>query len=162
LVERYIEGMEVQVAVLDGQPIGAAEVVPGDGIYSFRDKNGHGRSELFLPARLSTNRLHGILTQARKAHEALGCDGITLVDMLLSETGNEFLLEVNSLPSYSSTSVLPKIAQAAGLDFGDLVEAVLETASLKAGGEPIRRAHEQHSYSYMEDEALVAGAAGPH
>lgn len=161
LVERYIDGMEVQVAVLDGQPLGAVEVKPQDGIYSFRDKTRNGRCEFFLPARLSQNRMQGILTQARKAHEALGCSGITLVDMLLSETGNEFLLEVNALPTYTATSVLPMIARAAGYDFGDLVEAVLETASLKAGGEETRRAHDLPSFSLLEDEALVVGAAGP-
>jgi len=161
LVERYIDGVEVQVAVLDGQPLGAIEVVPQDGIYNYLAKTRQGRCEVHMPARLSATRYQGILTQARKAHEALGCSGISLVDMILSERGNEFILEVNSLPALTPTSMLPKIAHASGLEFGDLVERLVETASLKSHGETVQRAADGTVPDLLGGEAQVVGAAGP-
>jgi D-alanine-D-alanine ligase len=79
---------------------------------------------------VSPERYRGLLTQALRAHLALGCRGATRVDMMVSESGNEFILEVNTLPGLTPTSLLPKIADAAGISFGELCEMMLAGASL--------------------------------
>jgi D-alanine-D-alanine ligase len=134
LVERYIAGREVSVGILHEQPLGAIEIVPDQGFYDYGAKYTAGRSEYHLPARLSPERYRGVLTQAALAHRALGCAGASRVDMIVSEKGNEYVLEVNTIPGMTPTSLLPKIAHAAGLDFGDLVEEILADACLAAHG----------------------------
>ena len=134
LVERYIEGKEISVAVLDGRPLGAVEIVPRRGFFDFHNKYTAGKSEYHLPARLSPERYRSALRLGALAHEALGCEGATRVDLIVSERGNEVLLEVNTLPGMTPQSLLPRIAQAAGLSFADLVEEMLAGARLRAHG----------------------------
>lgn len=130
LVERYIAGQEVSVAVLGGRALGAIEIAPKADFYDYSAKYTRGASDYFLPPRLSPDRYRGVLTQAARAAAALGCRGATRVDLIVSDTGNEYLLEVNTVPGMTPTSLLPKIAAAAGLDFGELCEAQLLGAAL--------------------------------
>jgi D-alanine-D-alanine ligase len=134
LVERFVEGKEISVGVLDGKPLGAVEVAPRRGFYDFQNKYTAGRTDYHLPARLSPERYRSVLRLATLAHEALGCDGATRVDLIVSERGNEVLLEVNTLPGMAPGSLLPKIAHGAGLSFDDLVEEILGGARLRAHG----------------------------
>jgi D-alanine-D-alanine ligase len=134
LVERWIEGMEVSVAILNDRPLGAIEIVAPHGVYDYGAKYTAGRSSYVMPARLSPERYRGVLTQALLAHRALGCAGATRVDLMVSARRNEQVLEVNTLPGMTPTSLLPKIARHAGLDFGSLVEEILGAARLVAGG----------------------------
>jgi D-alanine-D-alanine ligase len=85
-------------------------------------------------ARVSPERYRSVLRMASMAHEALGCEGATRVDLIVSERGNEFVLEVNTLPGLAPTSLLPRIAHGAGLSFGDLCEEILKNARLRAHG----------------------------
>jgi D-alanine-D-alanine ligase len=130
LVERFIAGKEVSVAVLEDRALGAVEVAPRDGFYDYASKYTRGATDYFVPPRVSPERYRGILTQALRAHLALGCRGATRVDMMVSEAGNEFVLEVNTLPGLTPTSLLPKIADAAGISFGELCEMILGGAGL--------------------------------
>ena len=107
---------------------------PQAGFYDFRNKYTNGRTEYHLPARLSPERYRSALRLATLAHEALGCDGATRVDLIVSEKGNEIVLEVNTLPGMTPASLLPKIAHSAGLSFEDLVEETLKGARLRAHG----------------------------
>jgi D-alanine-D-alanine ligase len=134
LVERFIEGKEVSVGILDGKPLGAVEIVPKRGFFDFHNKYTSGRTEYHLPARLSPERYRSALRLATLAHDALGCEGATRVDLIVSERGNEVVLELNSLPGMTPTSLLPKIAHSAGLSFEDLVEETLKSARLRAHG----------------------------
>ncbi len=134
IVERFIEGKEISVAVLDGKPLGAIEIVPRKGFYDFHNKYASGRSDYHFPARLSPERYRSVLRLASLAHGALGCDGATRVDLIASERGNEVLLEVNTLPGLTPTSLWPKIAHGAGISFEDLVEEILKGARLRAHG----------------------------
>ncbi len=134
LVERFIEGKEISVAVLDGKPLGAVEIVPKRGFYDFHNKYTAGRTDYHLPARLSPERYRSVLRLATLAHDALGCDGATRVDLIVSERGNEVVLEVNTLPGMTPTSLLPRIAHGAGMSFEDLVEEMLKGARLRAHG----------------------------
>jgi D-alanine-D-alanine ligase len=134
IVERYVEGKEISVAVLDGKPLGAIEIVPRRGLYGFHDKYTSGRADYHFPARVSPERYRSVLRLGALAHDALGCDGATRIDLIASEKGNEIILEVNTLPGMTPTSLLPKIAHGAGLSFDDLVEEILKGAGLRAHG----------------------------
>ena len=130
LVERFIAGKEVSVAILDDRALGAVEIAPRDGFYDYANKYTKGATDYFVPPRISPERYRGVLAQATRAHLALGCKGATRVDMIVSESGNEFVLEVNTVPGLTPTSLLPKIADAAGISFGELCELMLASAQL--------------------------------
>lgn len=130
LVERFIAGKEISVAVLGDRALGACEIAPRAGFYDYQNKYTKGATDYFVPPRLSPERYRGVLAQALRAHLALGCQGATRVDMMVSDSGNEFILEVNTVPGLTPTSLLPKIADAAGISFGELCELMLAGASL--------------------------------
>lgn len=130
LIERFIAGQEVSVAILDGRALGAVEIAPRDGWYDYTNKYTRGATDYFVPPRMSPERYRGVLAQAQRAHLALGCRGATRVDMIVSDSGNEFVLEVNTVPGLTPTSLLPKIADAAGISFAELCEAMLAGATL--------------------------------
>lgn len=134
LIERFIAGQEVSVAILGDRALGAVEVVPADGFYDYGAKYSAASTEYFIPPRISPERYRGVLTQALKAHRALGCSGATRVDAIISDSGNEYILEVNTVPGLTPKSLLPKIADAAGIGFEDLVIAVLNGARLSSIG----------------------------
>lgn len=161
MVERFVVGMEIQVAVLNNRALGAIEVIPDTDFYSYKAKTSRGRCEVHLPARLSEVRYRGVLTQAVKAHQALGCSGMTQVDMVLSNEGNEYILELNTLPAFTPTSLAPKLAHAAGLEFGELVEEILEGAALKSRGEEVASVEDARAITLNEPEQATAGASGP-
>ena len=132
LVERFIAGKELSVAILDDRALGAVEIAPRDGFYDYANKYTRGATDYFVPPRISPERYRGVLAQALRAHNALGCRGVTRVDMIVSDSGNEFVLEVNTVPGMTQTSLVPKIADAAGISFGELCELMLAGASLSA------------------------------
>ncbi len=159
LVERFITGKEISVAILDDRALGAVEIAPREGFYDFQNKYTRGATEYFVPPRLSPERYRGVLAQALGAHIALGCAGATRVDMMISESGNEFILEVNTVPGLTPTSLLPKIADAAGISFGELCELMLAGASLASRrGRGERRILQR---SFVGDDRREAGAS-PH
>ena len=130
LVERFIAGAEVQVGILGGRVLGAIEIVPKRPFYDFVAKYTPGMAEYHMPARLSPTRTRGVLNLAERAAQALGCGGACRVDLIVTEGENEYVLEVNTLPGMTPTSLLPKIAHAAGYDFGALCEAIVDLAKL--------------------------------
>lgn len=132
LVEQYVKGREVQVGILDNQPIGAIEIVPKKEFYDFEAKYSDGMAEHFFPARLDAALYEKVQQLGLQAHQALGCDGYCRVDFLVTEAGDCYLLEVNTLPGMTALSLLPEIAQkGAGLSFPQLVERILLSARLK-------------------------------
>ena len=134
IVERFVAGIEVNVGVLDGRVLGAIEIVPRSGLYDYEAKYTPGMTEYFMPARLPSTRYRGVLNLAERAVRALGCTGAARVDLLVTEGHNEYVLEVNTLPGMTETSLLPKIARAAGYDFPQLCEAILASARLHTPG----------------------------
>lgn len=133
LVERLIRGREVAVGLLDRQALGAIEIEPKGGFYDYKSKYQKGQSEYHFPARLSPTRYQGVLNLAERAVHAVGASGATRVDLLVTADENEYVLEVNTLPGMTPTSLLPKIAAGAGYDFGDLCEAIVARAALHVG-----------------------------
>lgn len=133
LVERFIEAKEVAVGLLDGRVLGAIEIAPRSGVYDFQAKYTPGMTDYFMPARLPAARYRGVLNLAERAARALDASGALRVDLLVTEGQNEYVLEVNTLPGMTETSLLPKIAGAAGFDFAELCEKIVERAALHTG-----------------------------
>jgi D-alanine-D-alanine ligase len=132
IVEQYLRGQEVNVAVLDGEALGAIEMVPSREFYDYVAKYTPGSTQYFFPARLSPEVDARVCRDAEKAYRALGCAGAARVDFIVSADGTPFILEVNTLPGMTGTSLVPKIAAGKGIGFPDLCERLLEGASLKA------------------------------
>ncbi len=128
IIERFVQGVEVDVAILDGRVLGAIEIAPKKGFYDYEAKYTPGMTDYHLPARLPPARLVGVQNLALRAARALGTTGAVRVDLLVTSGENEYVLEVNTLPGMTQTSLLPKIAAAAGYDFGALCEAIVATA----------------------------------
>jgi len=131
LVERFIDGREVQVGILDGKAMGAIEIVPKGEFYDFEAKYTPGMAEHILPARLPAAIYADVLKAGELAHTSLGCDGYSRVDFLVTEAGECYILEVNTLPGMTDLSLLPEIARGSGIEFPELLERILLGASLK-------------------------------
>lgn len=132
IVERYVKGKEIAVGVLDGKAMGAIEIVPAREFYDYAAKYTAGTTQYFYPARIPEAHLVAVCRAAEQAHRALGCDGVSRVDFILAESGEPYVLEVNTLPGMTAQSLIPKIAAGVGIDFPSLCERILEGASLKA------------------------------
>lgn len=130
LVERFIAGKEISVGILNGRVLGAIEIAPKSGMYDYHAKYTPGMTEYFMPARIPPTRYRGVLNLAERAAEALDTTGAVRVDLLVTEGQNEYVLEVNTLPGMTPTSLLPKIAAEAGYSFADLCEAIVDRATL--------------------------------
>ncbi|GFO68904.1 D-alanine--D-alanine ligase [Geomonas limicola] len=131
LVERFIDGREVQVGILDGTALGAIEIVPKNEFYDFEAKYTPGMADHILPARLPSPIYAEVLKAGEVAHAALSCDGYSRVDFLVTEAGEAYILEVNTLPGMTDLSLLPEIARGAGIDFPELIERILLGSGLK-------------------------------
>jgi D-alanine-D-alanine ligase len=131
LIERFIKGKELTVAILKGRPLPIIEIVPLGGFYDYRAKYTPGQTEYICPARISARQEQEIGALGLKAYHALGCSGCARVDLFLSEQGEAFITEVNTLPGMTETSLVPKAAAQVGISFLQLVETILEEASLK-------------------------------
>jgi D-alanine-D-alanine ligase len=159
LVERFVKATEVHVGILDGRVLGAIEVVPKSGLFDYRAKYTAGMTEFILPPRLAATRLRGVMNLAERASRALGCTGACRVDLLVTEGENEYVLEVNTLPGMTPTSLLPKIAASAGIDYPSLCEAILQSAHLHAGlpGDEERAVSSQRRAPQRSEVTMMEG-----
>jgi D-alanine-D-alanine ligase len=139
LVERLIRGKEITVGILGDHVLGSCEIVSPREVFDYQSKY-QGGTRTYLPPRLSATRLANLQALAMASHRALGCRGYSRVDLIASDSENDFVLEVNTLPGLTQVSLLPKIAKAAGMAFEDLVSAILDQATtdeqLAAGPSP--------------------------
>lgn len=132
IVERYLKGSEVNVAVLDGKALGAIEIVPANEFYDYAAKYTAGTTKYFYPARIPEDHVKRVMEAASLAHRGLGCAGVTRVDFIVAPDGTPYILEINTLPGMTATSLVPKIAAGLGLPFPELCERILDGAALKA------------------------------
>jgi len=119
LVEEWVEGVEVSVPVLGDRALPPVEIAPRSGTYDFAAKYEVGATEEIVPARVPCEWIRRAEEAAVAAHRALGCCGVTRTDIILRD-GEPFVLEVNTLPGLTPTSLVPRSAEAAGIDFADL------------------------------------------
>ena len=131
LIEEYIRGREIQVGILDDVALGAIEIVPKEGFYDYEAKYTDGLADHFFPAPILREDYQTAMDLGLKAHQLLGCEGSTRVDLLYRDPGEFFLLEVNSLPGMTPLSLLPEIANGVGIPFPDLVERILLGAHVR-------------------------------
>tara|TARA_A100000171_G_scaffold48330_1_gene55654 strand:+ start:1335 stop:2345 length:1011 start_codon:yes stop_codon:yes gene_type:complete len=130
LLEQYIPGHEIQVAVLGGKALGAIEICPYEGFYDYKAKYTNGCAQHLMPAPLEKEVYQEVLSLAEKAHDCLQCEGVSRVDFRYNDTlkGPQgfFLLEVNTQPGLTPLSLVPEIAQHAGMSYNDLLEWMVE------------------------------------
>jgi D-alanine-D-alanine ligase len=131
IVEQYLRGQEVNVAVLDGVALGTVEMVPSREFYDYVAKYTPGSTQYFVPARISPELSARVCRDAETAFRALGCAGAARVDFIVAGDGTPYILEVNTLPGMTGTSLVPKIAAGKGIPFPELCERILDGASLK-------------------------------
>ncbi len=152
LVERHSEGHSVCVGLLDGTALGALEVAgPGSAF--------GGRGEPHIRPRISAARLHSILRLATLAYEAIGCEGAGCVELIVSDRSNEVIVDVDTAPALTPSSVFPRIAYGAGLKFADVVEEVLRGARIRAHGHRRNRRSEQLDFEGPERRAGLLSSA---
>jgi D-alanine-D-alanine ligase len=132
IVERYIKGKEVQIGILNDNALGGVEVRPSAEFYDYKAKY-KGGTEYILPPEINEETYTKAQEIALQAHKSLGCSGATRVDLIIDGSGEIFVLEVNTIPGMTKTSLLPKIAGLAGLEFKELIRAMLVDA-LRTGG----------------------------
>jgi len=135
IIERYVPGKEIQVGILNAAVLGAVEIRPKIEFYSYEAKYTPGLTEYILPPDMDVGLLRKAENTALSAHLALGCKGATRVDLVVDPEGIPYVLEVNTIPGMTETSLLPKIARLTGLGFPELVEEILREA-LTMGGRP--------------------------
>tara|TARA_B100001093_G_scaffold503302_1_gene557499 strand:+ start:3107 stop:3865 length:759 start_codon:yes stop_codon:yes gene_type:complete len=130
IFEPYIGGQEIQVAVINGLPLGAIELKPKRQFYDYTAKySKEAKTQHIMPANLKKSKYNQVLKIAKKAHNSLGCKGVTRSDFKFFK--NKFyILEINTQPGMTSLSLVPEIAKYRGISFENLVEKILLNASL--------------------------------
>jgi len=130
IVEEYIPGKEIQVAVMHNKALGSIELIPKRQFYDFKAKySSNAKTKHIMPAALSKIKYNESLFLGKKAHRVLGCRGITRSDFRFYK--NKFyLLETNTQPGMTKLSLVPEIARSYGMSFDDLVEWMVKDASV--------------------------------
>jgi D-alanine-D-alanine ligase len=133
LVEEFIQGRELTVGVVGPEAFPVVEIVPKVDFYSYENKYTKGASEYFCPARLDEETTRRVQEAALAAHRSLGLEVYSRVDVLLDAAGNPYVLEVNTIPGMTETSLLPKGAAAVGVNFAQLCERIVALSLAKGG-----------------------------
>jgi D-alanine-D-alanine ligase len=131
LVEEFMKGREITVGILENIPLPVIEIVPKSGFYDYHSKYTKGETQYILPARIPREKYLYAQEIGLRAFQELGCSSLGRVDLMTDEDDNPFVIDVNTMPGMTETSLLPKAASYAGIPFEDLVERILLGASLK-------------------------------
>ncbi|MDD4909895.1 MAG: D-alanine--D-alanine ligase [Candidatus Omnitrophica bacterium] len=128
IVEEYIRGREVTVGILADNALPVIEIFPKRRFFDYSAKYKKGFTEYIVPAKLKKSESSACKDAALKAHRLLGCDSFSRVDIILSQGGRPYVLEVNTIPGFTASSLLPKAAASIGLTFSDLCIELLRLA----------------------------------
>jgi len=130
IVEEFIGGQEIQVAVINGKAIGAIELKPKRKFYDYKAKyNKSAKTEHIMPAKITKKKYKEVLAIAEKAHKALKCRGVTRTDFKYEK--NKFsILEINTQPGMTNLSLVPEIAKYYGISFNNLIKNIILDASI--------------------------------
>jgi D-alanine-D-alanine ligase len=135
LVEKFIEGKDITVAIYNDRVLGSMEIgISVNSEKKFLDyevKYTEGMEVFSIPPSINDNVLKSIEESALNAHQLLGCSFYSRIDFKVASAGRPYLLEVNTLPGLTSLSYVPKIAESKGINYEDLIEGILQSASLK-------------------------------
>jgi len=130
VVEEYIEGRELTVAVLDGAAFPIIEIRPHEGFYDYHAKYTAGATEFVVPASLDKDVEARVVGESLAAYNLLGCAGAARVDVMLGADNTPYVLEVNTVPGLTELSLFPKAAASAGVSYPVLVEMMLKGAEI--------------------------------
>lgn len=130
LIEQFVEGKELTVGVLDGEVLPIVHIAPRSGFYDMANKypwmTGDGGTDYYCPAELSPEVTKRVQDAALAAHQSLGIEVYSRVDVLLDADENPYVLEANTIPGMTESSLLPKSAQAAGYEFAELCMKIID------------------------------------
>ncbi len=134
LVEEFIGGKELTVSMMqkDGEVVAlpVIHIAPHSGMYDYHSKYTKGATEYICPADLDEETTKKVQEISKQAYEVLGCSGVARADVMLDEKGNGYVLEINTVPGMTATSLVPKAAAAAGISFPELCNIILQSASV--------------------------------
>ncbi len=133
IIEEYIRGREVTVGILNEEVLPVIEIIPKRRFFDYTAKYQPGMTEYIVPAQLDKEITDKIQDIALSAHKLLGCSGCSRVDMILSRENTPYVLEINTIPGLTETSLLPKAAKTVGIDFAELCLRLIQGAYEKAG-----------------------------
>jgi len=128
LIEKYIPGRELTVAVLLNEALPVLEIIPKSGMYDYEHKYTSGMSEYIVPAKIPEDVATEAQRQALIAFQSLGCEGYARVDFRMNDDNELYCLEVNTLPGMTPLSLVPKAAEAVGISFEKLIEKIIQQA----------------------------------
>ena len=131
MIEEFIGGREIQVAIMGNKKLGAIELKPKRKFYDYKAKyNSSAKTKHIIPVDLTKNKLNQVLNMSLKAHKLIGCKGVTRSDFKF-KNGKFYLLEINTQPGMTKLSLVPEIAAFKGISFIKLIEWILKDASTK-------------------------------
>lgn len=133
LIEAFIPGREMTIAVLGEEAMEVVEIKPKSGWYDYQNKYTKGATEYLVPAPLTNHQKLCLQALAVQAHRCLGCRDVSRVDVRMDPNDQYFVLEVNTLPGMTETSLLPKAAAAAGISFPQLCDRLIRMAVRRGG-----------------------------
>ena len=126
IIEEFIQGREMTVGILNDEALPVVEIVTKEGVYDFEAKYASKETEYISPAKIDQELNLRLQAVAVKAHKALGCRGFSRVDLRVTDDGEGYVLEVNTIPGLTERSLLPMAALAAGIGFSDLCVEMLD------------------------------------
>ncbi len=133
MVEKYVPGREITVAIMGDRALGVTEIRTDDGFYDYAAKYTEGRTTHIVPAPLPQSVYETAMAHALAAHKTLGCRGVTRADLRYDDTNQDpgmlIMLEINTQPGMTPLSLVPEQAAHAGIEFGDLVSWMVENAA---------------------------------
>ncbi len=125
LIEDFVKGREITVTIIGNKPYPIVEIIPKKGLYDYESKYSKGLTDYFCPADIKNDLTKTIQTTALVIHQLLGCRHYSRVDFILDKNLNFWFLEVNTLPGMTETSLVPKSAAGAGLNFKELIQKII-------------------------------------
>jgi D-alanine-D-alanine ligase len=130
LIEKYIDGIEITVPIWMGKVLPEIEIVPKTEWYDYKRKYTPGMTEHIIPARISEEVRRKCQKYAIETFKAMGCRHYGRVDIRIDKQGSPFVLEINTLPGCTETSLFPESAAHAGISFENFIETLIENATL--------------------------------
>jgi D-alanine-D-alanine ligase len=129
LLEKFIKGKEVSVSILGDETLPVVEIIPKKEYFDFESMYTMGKTDYFIPARIDKELESKVVEIAKKVHKALRCENLSRTDIIIEDGTNQpFVLELNTSPGMTDTSLLPMCAEVAGINFPDLVEKIVKLA----------------------------------
>jgi D-alanine-D-alanine ligase len=134
LIEKFIAGMEASVPVLKGRALSPIEIVPKSGFYDYKNKYTKGSTDYYMPPRMPADKIELLKSISEKVFETFRLKAYSRIDFRVDEQHNPFVMEVNTLPGCTPTSLLPKAAAHEGISFSQVIQTLIECASLDYKG----------------------------